>query len=94
MAGRWINWQPSAVEEVMQCVRVLLSTSPGTVPLSRALGTPQDLVDQPESMVGAQLQAAVIRAVRTYEPRVKVKRVRLSLDSDGRLLAVADVVAP
>jgi len=91
---RPINWAPSRVEEVIQNVRILLTTEPGTVPLSRALGTPQDLVDSPETVVGAGLQADVIRAVRTYEPRVKVKQVTLSADDDGRLVADAEIVAP
>jgi phage baseplate assembly protein W len=91
---RPINWAPSRVEEVIQNVRILLTTEPGTVPLSRALGTPQDLVDAPETVVGAGLQADVIRAVRTYEPRVKVKQVTLSADDDGRLVADAEIVAP
>lgn len=89
-----INWSPSAVEEPIQCVRCLLGTEPGSVPLDRSLGVPQDLVDAPDSVVGAQLTATVIRAVKTYEPRVKVKRVTLSLDGDGKLRAAAEVVAP
>lgn len=92
--ARWINWSPTPGEDPVQCVRQLLKTEPGTVPLSRALGTPQDMVDQPMSAAGARLQAAVIRAVRTYEPRVKVERVRLTANADGRLEAVAELVAP
>lgn len=89
-----INWAPTQAEEVAQNVRTLLATAPGTVPLSRALGTPQDVIDQPESVVGARLQADVIRAVRTYEPRVAVKTVTLSASADGRLVATATLGAP
>lgn len=89
-----INWSPTQSEEVVQNVHFLLKTEPGSVPLSRALGTPQDLIDQPESAVGARLQAEVISAVRTYEPRVKIKAVRLSADSDGKLIATAELVTP
>ncbi len=92
--SRWINWSPTQGEEVAQNVRQLLKTAPGTVPLSRALGTPQDALDTPESAAGARLQADVIRAVKTYEPRVKVRRVRLSANSDGHLVAIAELVAP
>lgn len=92
--ARWINWSPTTAEEVIQNVRTLLATAPGSVPLSRAMGTPQDVVDSPVSAAGARLQADVIRAVRTYEPRVKVRRVRLSADADGRLAAVVEVVEP
>jgi phage baseplate assembly protein W len=91
---RWINWAPTPGEEVAQNVRQLLKTAPGTVPLARTLGTPQDTVDTPISAAGARLQADVIEAVRLYEPRVKVRRVRLSADADGRLSAVAELVEP
>lgn len=89
-----INWSPSPVEEVVQNVRTLLATAPGTVPLSRAMGTPQDTLDTPESAAGARLQSAVVLAVKTYEPRVKVKRVRVTATADGVLAATAELVAP
>ena len=64
------------------------------MPLARALGTPQDVVDTPESTAGALLQAQVIEAVKAYEPRVKVRRVSLTADSGGRLVATAELAAP
>lgn len=89
-----INWSPTPGEEVVQNVRTLLVTAPGTVPLARAMGTPQDVVDQPQSAVGARLQADVIKAVRTYEPRVRVQEVTLAADADGKLVATVKVVEP
>jgi phage baseplate assembly protein W len=88
-----INWSPTPVEEVVQNVNTLLKTAPGTVPLARAMGTPQDVVDLPQSVAAAQLQADVIKAVRTYEPRVGV-RVSVTGDVDGRLVATTEIVAP
>lgn len=87
-----INWSPTVAEEVVQNVRYLLVTAPGTVPLSRAMGMPQNLVDAPVSVAGAKLQAAAIKAVRTYEPRAKIKAVRLTTNADGFLGAVAELV--
>lgn len=80
-----INWSPTTAEEVVQNVNTLLKTEPGSVPLSRQLGTPQDVVDQPESLVGAQLSASIIKAVRTYEPRAAITGVALSATADGKL---------
>lgn len=91
---RWINWSPTLLQEVLQNVDALLATAPGDVPLSRALGTPQDVLDAPDSVAGARLQADVVRAVRTYEPRVAVRSVKLSATPDGRLIATAQLVAP
>lgn len=89
-----INWSPTPVQEVLQNVETLLATAPGSVPLARALGTPQDVLDTPESVAGAQLQAAAIKAVRTYEPRVSITGVALSATPDGKLSVTAKVGAP
>jgi hypothetical protein len=89
-----INWSPTPTEEVVQNVNTLLATEPGTVPLARALGTPQNVVDQPQSVAGARLSADVIKAVRTYEPRVAVKAVRLVPDADGKLAATGELGEP
>lgn len=89
-----INWAPTTTEEVVQNVNTLLATEPGTVPLARALGTPQDVVDEPQSVLGAQLQADVIKAVRTYEPRVAVSSVQLKTNANGVLKATVNLGAP
>jgi uncharacterized protein len=89
-----INWNPTTVQEVVQNVETLLITEPGTVPFARDMGVPQDVVDQPESAAGALLQAAVVTAVRTYEPRVAITDVQLTASADGVLSAVATLGAP
>lgn len=89
-----INWSPTLAEELLQNVATLLATSPGTVPLSRTLGTPQEVVDLPQSAAGARLQADVIKAVRTYEPRAAIKSVTLSASADGKLSALATLGVP
>ena len=86
-----INWAPTVSEEVVQNVETLLATEPGSVPMARAMGTPQDVVDLPQTIAGARLQADVYRAIRTYEPRANVKSVTLSGDADGRLSAVVEI---
>jgi phage baseplate assembly protein W len=86
-----INWSPTPGEEVAQNVRTLLKTEPGSVPLARAMGTPQDVVDSPQSGAAAQLRAAVVKAIKTYEPRVAVKRVTLTGSADGVLAATVEI---
>ncbi len=80
-----INWAPTVAEEVAQNVRTIVATETGSVPLARELGTPQDVVDQPQSAAGARLQASVVKAVRTYEPRALVTDVELEATVDGKL---------
>ena len=89
-----INWSPTPTEEVVQNVNCILATSPGSVPLARTLGIPQDLIDSPQSRAGALLSAAAIKAVRTYEPRVAIKSVKLVPNADGKLAVTATLGAP
>ncbi len=89
-----IIWAPTPVEELMQNVATLIGTETGSVPLSRAMGTPQDIVDQPQTVAGARLQAAIFKAVRTYEPRAGIESVSLHADVDGKLSATVKVGAP
>jgi len=83
------NWSPTTAEEVVQNVETLLATEPGTVPMAREFGVPQDSVDMPQSVAGARLQADAIRAVRTYEPRADIKSVKLTPNADGKLVVRA-----
>lgn len=85
MAVSRINWAPSVAEEVVQNFETLLATEPGTVPLERALGVPQDVVDQPVSAAAALLQAAIFTATETYEPRAPLTKVTVAADVEGRL---------
>jgi phage baseplate assembly protein W len=89
-----INWSPTTAQEVVQNVETLLKTAPGTVPLARALGTPQDLVDAPETFAAANIEAAAIRAIRTYEPRVSLKTLELTATPAGKLTAHFEIVKP
>lgn len=89
-----INWDPTEEEEILQNVATLLETETGTVPLDRAQGTPQDLIDSPQSIAAALLQSTVIKAIRTYEPRAAVKSVRVTGTVDGTLEAIATLGTP
>ena len=80
-----INWNPTTAEEVVQNVECIVASDVGTVPLARAFGTPQDVVDLPESVAGAVLRAAVFKAVRQYEPRAPLSAVNLAAGDDGAL---------
>ena len=64
----------STVKEILQNVRMILSTRVGTVPLDRDFGVSWDMVDQPIGVAKLMIQAQVIEAVQQYEPRAKVTR--------------------
>ena len=81
-----INFAPdSVVEEVVQNVRTICSTSKYSVPMDRLFGVDAAIVDRPTPRAMAAMQAEIIQSVRKYEPRCKVKRVSFDGDIDGRL---------
>lgn len=87
-----INWDPEdEVTEVIQNLRTLLATASGTVPLARELGTPQDIIDTPSSLAGQRLRATVVKAVKTYEPRITIAAVKLAATHEGKLTATVEV---
>lgn len=80
----------NTVEEVIQNVRMILTTMKGTVPLDRDFGIDATIVDKPLAVVQAQLARDIVNAVNKYEPRARVKNVQYE-DSSG---AVNGVLKP
>ena len=89
-----INWAPTVSQDVMQCVNFLLATAVGGVPLARAMGTPQSLVDAPDSLAGARMQAGIAQAIKAYEKRTSCKAIALSATSAGVLVATVTLGGP
>ena len=89
----WIDNTPkplklglAGIEEIVQNIRLILSTPKGSVPLDRNFGINWDLIDKPFPATIQLLKAEVVKAIETYEPRVKVKKVKIrKATSDGRL---------
>lgn len=69
----------SELEEILQNVRTILTTTKYSVALDRDFGLEADAVDGPIQTVQAKLTAEIIEKVEKYEPRVQVKQV----DYDG-----------
>ena len=71
-----ITFAPAnTVQEVIQNVRMIITTPKGTVPLDREFGIDATVVDKPLPVAQAQLARDIVNAVKKYEPRAKVKRV-------------------
>ena len=77
----------STVAEILQNVRMILSTRIGTVPLDRDFGVSWEMVDQPVDVAKLLIQAQVIEAVQQYEPRAEVTKVEFDTSDamEGRL---------
>lgn len=73
---RDVSFQPTSErEEILQNVRTILATRKGSVPLDRDLGITWEHLDKPYPVARSLMTAAVIEAVETYEPRVRVESV-------------------
>lgn len=75
------NFKATGNEEIMQNVKVILSTPAGTVPFDREFGVNIDLIDLPLDQAKAQLTVEYIKKVKKYEPRAKVKQVTFEYDA-------------
>jgi len=88
-----INFAPaSVVEEVLQNVRMIISTPKYSVPLDRAIGVTATYLDAPMPAASAQLIAELIEAIPAYEPRARVQGVTFTGDGLlGRLAPQVEV---
>lgn len=71
-----INLSATGLEEIMQNVRMILSTLQDEVPLDRAFARTGEAVDRPEPAAINSEISAIYRAIRQYEPRVEVTDIR------------------
>lgn len=76
----------SELKEILQNVKMILTTPKFSVPLDRNFGLSVTMIDAPLPAAQAKLTAEIIDAVQKYEPRVKVTKVTYEADTmDGIL---------
>lgn len=77
-----IDFAPeTALEEIMQNVRTILTTVKFSVPLDRDFGISGDVIDNPlDDATQALLQAEVFEALRRYEPRAEIVQIKFKAD--------------
>ena len=88
-----INFAPSnTVEEILQNVKIIVTTLKGTVPLDRTLGIDPKIIDSPIDIIKIKLGSSVIEAINKYEPRAKVKNIFFNSNGlDGLVIAKIEV---
>ena len=80
-----VNFEPSnEAEEILQNVITICSTPKYSVPMDREFGIDASLLDAPMPQAGAKYKAEIIRAIRKFEPRARVKRIEFYRDSEGK----------
>lgn len=77
-----VNFAPaSVVEEVLQNVSTIISTTRFTVPMKRNFGVDYGLIDSPMPVAQAQASAQIIAEIHEREPRARVLEVTYSGDA-------------
>ena len=88
-----INLAPATQhEEVLQNVRMILSTIRGTCPLFRDFGTNMDFVDVPIQAAESMLVGEVFDAIARFEPRAEINNISIRRDDmNGKLIPILEV---
>lgn len=74
-------------EDILRCLRNLILTPVGTVPLDRDFGIDQSILGLPIDVAQSLLAVEIIDKVDRYEPRVSVAEVKLTASIDGKITA-------
>lgn len=73
------------LDDIRQCVMVILRTIRGSDPLRPEFGTNiYKLIDQPINVAAPQIVAEIIDGITTWEPRVELKSVKYKIE-EGHL---------
>ena len=81
-----INFAPATIaEEVIQNVRMIISTVKYSVPMDREFGIDGAVVDRPINIAKAHLSNEIFRAVRRYETRAVIESIEFNGDESGKL---------
>lgn len=78
--------------EIIQNLKVILSTYKGSVPLNRNFGFPPTPIDLPMEAAEAVVASEVVDAISKYEPRVDVKSIDFLRSEDGLIKPVVKVI--
>lgn len=75
----------TGIDDIVQCVNVLITTFKKTVFLDRDLGINADVIDEPTNK-SAKLYQEIFRGIEKNEPRVDVIEIETYLaDIDGKV---------
>ena len=75
----------SEADEIIECLRTLIMTPAGTVPLDRDFGISQAPLDRPLDIAENLLAVEIIDKARKYEPRAAIREVRLTANMEGKI---------
>jgi phage baseplate assembly protein W len=85
-----LDFGATGIKEILQNVRMILSTAEYSCPLNRGFAWNPD-VDAPINIVQAKQIHRLIEAVKKYEPRAQVVNVAFQGSEDGMLKPIVRV---
>lgn len=86
-SSKEINFGATGVEEILQNVRMILSTPQLSVPLDRAFGVDSTVIDKPLPIAKSRIAVEITDAIRKYEPRAAITGIEFSGDGlTGKLV--------
>jgi len=68
------------IEDILQCVQMILGIIEGTVFLDRKLGISSEIIDNPLNRMD-KLHEEIYRKIEEYEPRVEVVSIKIKTDN-------------
>ena len=74
-------------EDILRCIRTLIMTPAGTVPLDRDFGIDNSLLGYPVDVAQNLLAVEIIQKVMKYEPRASVLEIELEPTTEGLITA-------
>lgn len=87
------DFSASGVAEILQNIRVILTTFQGTVPLDREFGINPSILDKPINIAKGLLIVEYIEKIKKYEPRAQVQTVTFEHDASQGILLPKVVIA-
>lgn len=79
--GDFTLLENETIKEIIQNVRLIISTMRGSVPFRRDFGISPEWVDRPTSVVKALMISDIRESVEKWEPRVTVTKVTFQDDA-------------
>ena len=94
-ASSVVNLGATGYQEIIQNVKMIITTIKGSVPLDREFGVSATFLDAPTPAAQVRLRTEIIEAIRQYEPRVNVTKVLFVQSAEehlqGRLIPKVEV---
>lgn len=83
-----VNGSLDQQEDILRCVRNIILTPAGSVPLDRDFGIDQSFLGYPIDAAKNLLAVEIIEKIEKYEPRVSVLEVDFTpAAADGQIMA-------